>query len=171
MEQRGQAVRRAGIDAERGQLDGQVARAWVDHDVFEVAQLHTQVQDVFGYCAIERAAGDIVSSHGRCGMVTPSSGRWPGRTWPAARAESVGYDVRGMTSEPAGAYVPATVRNAFLDLIEDETPGEDACRLASQLMTCMDVLPYEYCDVLELPEGSTFAEAAHKLRGVLGCES
>jgi hypothetical protein len=76
-----------------------------------------------------------------------------------------------MTSEPASGSVPAALRNAFLDLINDETQGEEACRLADQLTECEDVLPYEYCEMLELPEGSTFAQAAHKVRDMLGCQS
>jgi hypothetical protein len=65
--------------------------------------------------------------------------------------------------------VPASVRNAFLDLINDETQGEEACRLVEQVSTCTDVLPYEYCEMLELPEGTTFAEAAARIRSTLDC--
>ena len=65
--------------------------------------------------------------------------------------------------------VPASVRNAFLNLIDDETAGPAACELAAQLLECTDELPQEYCDVLELPEGSTFGVAARRLRATLGC--
>jgi hypothetical protein len=61
------------------------------------------------------------------------------------------------------------LRNAFIDLIEDETRGEEACRLAAQLLDCTDVLPFEYCEMLDLPTDSTFAQAAHKLCISLGC--
>jgi hypothetical protein len=63
------------------------------------------------------------------------------------------------------------VRNAFLDLINDETRGDEACRLVEQVSTCTDVLPYEYCEMLELPEGATFAEAAARVRLNLDCEN
>jgi hypothetical protein len=66
--------------------------------------------------------------------------------------------------------VPASVRNAFLDLINDETAGQAACDLAAQLLECADELPFEYCEILELPEGSTFAQAAQQIRATLGCE-
>jgi hypothetical protein len=75
------------------------------------------------------------------------------------------------SSESAGGSTPAALRNAFLDLIEDETRGEEACRLAEQLLRSTEVLPYEYCEMLELPQGSTFGHAARKLRTELGCTS
>jgi hypothetical protein len=76
-----------------------------------------------------------------------------------------------MQSEPPQGPVPASVRNAFLDLINDETEGQAACDLAARLLECNDVLPFEYCEILELAEGSTFAEAARQLRATLGCET
>ncbi len=63
------------------------------------------------------------------------------------------------------------MRNAFIDLIEDEAQGEDACQLADQLVDCTDVLPLEYCEMLDLAAGSTFAQAARKVRLSLGCAS
>jgi hypothetical protein len=65
--------------------------------------------------------------------------------------------------------VPAHLRNAFLELIENDARGEDACRLVDQLIDCTDVLPYEHGEMLELPAGSTFAEAAQAVRAMLGC--
>jgi hypothetical protein len=64
----------------------------------------------------------------------------------------------------------AALRNAFLDLINDDTQGDAACRLAAQLMDCADVLPYEYCEMLELPAGTTFGQAAERVRTTLGCQ-
>jgi hypothetical protein len=64
---------------------------------------------------------------------------------------------------------PASLRNAFLNLVEDETSGDAACQLTSQLLECDDVLPYEYCEILELPSGTTFGQAAAKVRSTLGC--
>ena len=72
------------------------------------------------------------------------------------------YDLDGMAS--------AQLRNAFLDLIENDARGEDACRLAAQLSGCTDVLPFEHCEILELPAGSTFAQAAETVRASLGCQ-
>jgi hypothetical protein len=85
-----------------------------------------------------------------------------GRLWDTSR-----YDVEQM--QPGA--VPASVRNAFLDLINDETQGEEACRLVEQVSACTDVLPFEYCEMLELPEGTTFAQAAAKVRLTLDCGS
>ena len=76
-----------------------------------------------------------------------------------------------MQPEPAKGSVPASVRNAFLDLINDETEGQAACDLAAQLLDCTDELPFEYCEILELPQGTTFAQAARHIRATLGCES
>jgi hypothetical protein len=72
-----------------------------------------------------------------------------------------------VTSESGSA--PAHLRNAFIDLIENDTHGDEACRLAAQLAECSDVLPVEYCEMLGLETGSTFAQAADKLRLALGC--
>ena len=73
------------------------------------------------------------------------------------------YDLEHMPS------VPAHLRNAFLELIENDARGDDACGLAAQLSRCTDVLPFEHCEILNLPAGSTFAQAAATLRAVLGC--
>jgi hypothetical protein len=62
------------------------------------------------------------------------------------------------------------VRNAFLDLINDDTQGAAACELAARLLECDDVLPYEYCEMLDLPAGTTFGVAAERVRAGLGCE-
>jgi hypothetical protein len=64
---------------------------------------------------------------------------------------------------------PAHLRNAFLDLIDDETQGPEACQLVAQLVSCTDVLPDEYCQIVGLAPGSTFAQAAECLRTTLGC--
>jgi hypothetical protein len=69
-----------------------------------------------------------------------------------------------------GGSVPAHLRNAFLDLIENDARGEAACHLVEQLGGCTDVLPFEYCEILGLPAGSTFAQAAGAVRALLGCE-
>jgi hypothetical protein len=77
-----------------------------------------------------------------------------------------------VTVEPGAGSVPPRLRNAFIDLLEDETQGgEEACQLLRQLVASTDTLPQEYCDMLELPEGSTFGDAARRLQAQLGCES
>jgi hypothetical protein len=67
------------------------------------------------------------------------------------------------------ASVPPSVRNAFLDLINDETQGNGACQLAARLLECDDVLPFEYCEILQVPTGTTFGVAAVEVRTRLGC--
>ena len=69
------------------------------------------------------------------------------------------------------ATASAQLRNAFLELIENDARGQDACGLAEQLCACTDVLPFEHCELLELPAGSTFAQAADAVRVALGCGS
>jgi hypothetical protein len=66
---------------------------------------------------------------------------------------------------------PAPLRNAFLDLVDDETQDAAACDLAAQLLECDDVLPFEYCEILGLPAGTTFGQAAARLRAGLGCHN
>jgi hypothetical protein len=72
-------------------------------------------------------------------------------------------------SQPVDGSAPAQLRNAFIDLIEQETRGDEACRLAGQLLDCTDLLPGEYCEMLGVAAGSTFAEAARTVHDKLGC--
>jgi len=74
-----------------------------------------------------------------------------------------------VTLEPASGSAPAHLRNAFIELLEDETRSDEACQLAAQLADCTDVLPVEYCEMLGLEVGSTFAQAAQSVRVTLGC--
>jgi hypothetical protein len=76
-----------------------------------------------------------------------------------------------MAEQTSGGSVPAQLRNAFLDLIENDARGAQACHLAAQLIACTDVLPFEHCEMLDLPPGSTFARAAQTVRATLGCPS
>jgi hypothetical protein len=76
-----------------------------------------------------------------------------------------------VASVSSGGSVPAHLRNAFLDLIENDARGQAACGLAAQLSGCTDVLPFEHCEMLMLPAGSTFAQAAETVRKELGCKS
>jgi hypothetical protein len=77
---------------------------------------------------------------------------------------------RELSSLSSGGSAPAHLRNAFLELIENDARGQEACRLAEQLIDCTDVVPFEHCEMLELPAGSTFAQAAHSVRALLGCQ-
>src|SRR5579859_2147181 len=81
-------------------------------------------------------------------MMQPGSLRWSG-----VASGSGG----GGSESSGGGSAPARLRNAFLELIENDARGEHACRLAEQLSDCTDVLPFEHCEILELPAGSTFA--------------
>jgi hypothetical protein len=74
-----------------------------------------------------------------------------------------------VASEPTSGSAPAHLRNAFIDLIDADTQGDEACRLAGQLVDCTDLLPLEYCEMLGLAAASTFADAARKVRVNLGC--
>jgi len=76
-----------------------------------------------------------------------------------------------MPSETGGGAAPAHLRNAFLELIESDARGPAACELAEQLSACTDVLPVEYGEILGLPAGSTFAQAAATLRAALDCDA
>ena len=80
-------------------------------------------------------------------------------------------DTSSSSAEPSGRSAPAHLRNAFIDVIEDDTRGDAACQLAEQLLECTDPLPVEYCEMLDLPAGSTFGQAARKVRITLGCGS
>jgi hypothetical protein len=88
-----------------------------------------------------------------------------------AAGRTTRYDVGRVASASSGGSAPAPLRNAFLELIENDARGQAACALAAQLSGCTDVLPYEHCELLELPAGSTFAQAADAVRAALGCPS
>ena len=75
-----------------------------------------------------------------------------------------------MASQPPSGSAPAHLRNAFIELIDDDTPSDQACQIAQQLLECTDLLPVEYCEMLGLDPGSTFAQAACKVRATLGCD-
>ena len=76
-----------------------------------------------------------------------------------------------MTVEPGSGAIPAHLRNAFIELIENETEGEEACQLLRQIVSSTDMLPQEYCDMLDLPAGSTFGDAARRVQADLGCNT
>ena len=51
-------------------------------------------------------------------------------------------------------------QRTFLDWIFDFEAVDDAATLLSMLAQCDERLPTEYCDLIGLSDGSTFAEAA-----------
>lgn len=57
-------------------------------------------------------------------------------------------------------HAPAVIRRDFLDGIET---SEIDLELAGRLWNCTDTLPGSFCDDLELPRGSTYAQAARHL--------
>lgn len=67
--------------------------------------------------------------------------------------------------------VSARLRNAFIDLIENDRDGPEACALLDELVESDDVLPREYCEMLGLDDGATFGAAARAVRSQLGCPS
>ena len=64
------------------------------------------------------------------------------------------------------------IRDAFIawldegaDATEVEIDGnkQSITRLFDQIRDCADILPRVYCDDLEIPQGSTYADAVKKL--------
>jgi len=68
------------------------------------------------------------------------------------------------------AHAPQSLREQFLEAIESwvwlsgDIPDTAIRQLAGQLWNCTDTLPGEYCNDLEIPPGSTYAQAARHLR-------
>lgn len=65
------------------------------------------------------------------------------------------------TTLPQAGHAPSHLRNAFLVSIEAGTPD---LTLAGRLWSCTDVLPRDACDDLDIPPGSTYAQAARRVR-------
>ena len=83
-----------------------------------------------------------------------------------------------------GGHAPGYIRNAFEDsaigtnmfqdcsldmdvsvYVEDwNGKTSDLSSLLGQLWNCTDIMPWEFCGDLELPEGSTYAQAARELK-------
>lgn len=71
-----------------------------------------------------------------------------------------------------GSFVPNEIKSAFQTWVDEHTDetvmiyGEQQSVewLTGQLWHCTDVLPGATCDVLNLPPGSTYAEAARRVR-------
>jgi hypothetical protein len=94
-----------------------------------------------------------------------------GRPLPARGGEDEEPDA-GHRPRRWEGHAPNGIREAFHlcvdDWLCDEATAEDmeAFRheLVPALSACTDILPASYCDMLELPHGSTYAEAVEELR-------
>lgn len=66
-------------------------------------------------------------------------------------------------------HLPGPPRDEFLHLLDGNPVDSPTARvIVGRLWTCTDVLPRDYCDTLDLPQGSTYAAAAHALRTTWG---
>ena len=57
-------------------------------------------------------------------------------------------------------HAPGHVRDYFLKTVENGKPSR---ALAGDLWNCTDILPGWACDQLDIPTGSTYAQAARKI--------
>jgi hypothetical protein len=69
-------------------------------------------------------------------------------------------------------HAPGPVRRAFVAAVDvahwcdaDDADQTELRRLSGLLWNCTDTLPREYCVMLALPAGSTYAVAARHCRG------
>ena len=91
-----------------------------------------------------------------------------------------------------GSHAPGHLREAFEDYLESDDPcsrpwnkprqyslteevmvGEEKKKaslgwLLGQLWNCTDVLPVDYCEILDIKQGSSFARAVRFLRANAG---
>lgn len=65
------------------------------------------------------------------------------------------------TTLPKAGHAPGHRRDAFLESISTGTPN---AALAGHLWSCTDILPRNACDDLDIPPGSTYAQAARQVR-------
>ena len=72
-------------------------------------------------------------------------------------------------------HAPSHLREALQEYLDSDTParqfrvehdGEDRSLdwLLGQLWHCTDVLPAGYCDQLDIPKGSTYAQAVRRMK-------
>jgi hypothetical protein len=67
------------------------------------------------------------------------------------------------TYDPSrGSYAPGPLRNDFLEVVESGTSGKDPRQLVGLLWNCTDVMPQAWCDLLEVPAGSSYAAGARR---------
>lgn len=77
-----------------------------------------------------------------------------------------------------GGHAPGHLREGFLDYLDKLDEGSPPDRLtigyeersvslmwlSGQLWNCTDTLPWEYCKILDMDPGSTYAQAVRKVR-------
>ncbi|MDM7856627.1 hypothetical protein [Cellulomonas alba] len=68
-----------------------------------------------------------------------------------------------MRSLPLPGHVPGHIRDAFTEAIEDADP-DALWRAAGRVWSCTDILPSSCCTLLDIPLGSTYAQAARRVR-------
>ena len=68
-------------------------------------------------------------------------------------------------------HVPSHLREQFQDWLDSYEPNrpheidiQPVASLLDALADCGDVLPADYCDQLEIPKGSTYAQAVEEVR-------
>ena len=86
---------------------------------------------------------------------------------------------RDRFSPSYGGHAPGHLRDAFLEMIESSDRSKDPDEvmpvgdygtlvslyaLTGLLWNCTDILPGSNCNDLDLPRGSTYAQAARELR-------
>lgn len=72
-------------------------------------------------------------------------------------------------SRGRGGHAPSHIRQAFLDAVDASTeegwkPLEGLGWVLGQLWNCIDILPSRFCYVLDLPTGSTYAQAVRAIK-------
>ncbi len=65
-------------------------------------------------------------------------------------------------------HAPGHIRGPFQQAIQEEfwPYSPETLRLAGRLWNCTDTMPGNCCALLDLPAGSTYAQAARRLRAV-----
>lgn len=79
-------------------------------------------------------------------------------------------------SATTGGHAPGHLRDAFLECLENWAEGQKMPErerltfreLTGKLWNCTDIMPGSECDLLDIPTGSTFAQAAREIRRRLG---
>lgn len=61
-----------------------------------------------------------------------------------------------------GGHAPGIYREAFLDKVEAYRRPSDI--VIGMLWNCTDILPGDCCDILEIPAGSTYAQAVRLIK-------
>ena len=69
-------------------------------------------------------------------------------------------------NHPQRGHLPGNSRDQFLEALEAE--DSELLGVAAEVVRgCTDILPREYCNLIDLPQGSTYSEAAEDvLRGL-----